>query len=229
MKNLFLLSIIFSLVFSQAYADRETRSLQDFDKVVLGIAGTLFLQQGSKHEIELEGTTDQLERLETKVVGNTLHISLKKSFRNFNSRDLTMNLTLKELEGLTISGSGKVVSRNQLITNQDLKIVLSGSGFAELDIDGKNIKSLISGSGKLMLAGIVEAHQVSISGSGSLRALDMQTNNYDIRISGSGSCRINVVEKVNANISGSGTIYYTGSPNQIESSVSGSGKIKKVS
>jgi hypothetical protein len=54
----------------------------------------------------------------------------------------------------------------------------------------------------------------------------MEADHYSVKISGSGKCKINVGDSLEANISGSGSVYYKGDPDKIRSNVSGSGKVK---
>jgi hypothetical protein len=56
----------------------------------------------------------------------------------------------------------------------------------------------------------------------------MEAETYKISISGSGSCRINVTKEIDASVSGSGNITYSGNPDRINHQSSGSGRIKKI-
>ena len=54
-----------------------------------------------------------------------------------------------------------------------------------------------------------------ISGSGKVKAEDLQVNDFEARISGSGNVYISVIEEITANISGSGSVYYAGDPDRV--------------
>ena len=128
---------------------------------------------------------------------------------------------------MNLSGSGKVIGEGTFDTG-DLDLGVSGSGDLELDVEADNIDTGISGSGDIELTGSAKEHAVSISGSGRLDAEDLEAETYRIRISGSGSCRINVSEEIDSRVSGSGSIYYKGSPNKVNNHSSGSGKLRKI-
>ena len=70
----------------------------------------------------------------------------------------------------------------------------------------------ISGSGDVIIGGNGEAASadVSISGSGNYSGESLKITNADFSISGSGSCKCNVTDNLEASVSGSGNITYTG-------------------
>ena len=155
----------------------------------------------------------------------------KKTFEKVKSllgnNKIDVYITIKNLEGLNLSGSGKVIGDSKFEV-EDLDLSVSGSGDLELDVFAKNIDSGISGSGSIELSGVSGYHKVSISGSGKLAAEDMEVEEYKIHISGSGACRINVTKEIEASISGSGSVSYKGNPDRVHSSSSGSCKIRKM-
>ena len=134
---------------------------------------------------------------------------------------------MKNLEGISLSGSGKVIGESKFEV-EDIDLSVSGSGDLEMDVFARNIDSGISGSGSIELSGVSGSHKVSISGSGKLYAEDMEVEEYKIHISGSGACRINVTKEIDASISGSGSVSYKGDPDKVYNHSSGSGKIRKI-
>ncbi len=125
-----------------------------------------------------------------------------------------------------VSGSGDMVVRGTLAGFEG---DVSGSGKIELNaaVAGRSVFE-ISGSGKVMATGKSANAEVDISGSGKVLAADFETNTCRVRISGSGSVEIHVKEELDAKISGSGDIRYTGSPARVNSHSSGSGSVKKI-
>ena len=67
----------------------------------------------------------------------------------------------------------------------------------------------------------------AISGSGTIKAQELQAENGKISIAGSGTCYVNVNDRLNVSIAGSGDVRYKGSPS-VKSSVAGSGNISKM-
>jgi hypothetical protein len=222
-STLLLCFLFFSL---ESTAQKEQRQVSGFEKVSMGIAGDLYLRQGSSFNLELEGDSDDLEDVITEVRSGTLDIKYKNNRGWKFGRDrITIYLTMPEISSVSLGGSGKVIGENT-IESDDLYLSVSGSGRIKLDLEADDLTQKISGSGNIVVSGEADRAEVSISGSGNLDALDLEVDHYEVRISGSGKCRINVGDSLEANISGSGSVYYKGDPDKIRSNVSGSGKVK---
>ncbi len=147
---------------------------------------------------------------------------------------------------LNVSGSGSLTI--EVEARGDVEADVSGAGDMELKGHFTSFESDISGSGKVILSatidnsaefgisgsGKIEASgkanfvKADISGSGKVLAADLTTNRCEVRISGSGDGEINVTDELDANISGSGSVSYRGSPKKINSHASGSGKVRKI-
>lgn len=220
------------MVFSVAVLaqNRETRIVGDFDEVVMRISGKVYIKLGNKNEVILEGNADMLDDIETDVRGKRLSIGQEGRGRWFRGRStsrLNVYITIKELNGASVSGSGDIIGQS-VFKSDNFKASISGSGDIELELDVKNIESRISGSGNIEFSGSAEYVKLGISGSGKYLAEDMKADDYDIAISGSGRSAIYVQENLDVRISGSGSVYYKGSPKGFNTSVAGSGKIRRI-
>ena len=226
------LVIVLLMIFSvSAIAqNRETRDVKDFDEVVMRISGKVYIKLGNKNEVILEGSEDLLDDIETEVRGKRLSIGQEGRGRWFRSRStsrLNVYITIKELNGASVSGSGDIIGQS-IFKSDDFKASISGSGDIELELDVKNVESRISGSGNIELSGSAEYARLGISGSGKYLAEEMKVDDYDITISGSGRSSIYVEENLDVRISGSGSVYYKGSPKGFNTSVAGSGKVRRI-
>jgi len=215
------------MVFSfESMAQKEKRQVDGFDEVSMGISGDLHLKQGSTISLELEGDSDDLEDVITEVKNGTLVIKYKNNKGWSFGRDrVTIYLTMPEVSSVSLGGSGKIIGENT-IESDDLYLSVSGSGRIEMKLEVDDLTQKISGSGNIEVSGSADRAEISISGSGNLDALDLEVDEYEVKISGSGKCKINVGDSLEANISGSGSVYYKGDPDRIRSNVSGSGKVK---
>ena len=84
------------------------------------------------------------------------------------------------------------------------------------------------GSNTIVLGGTVGTAEFSIAGSGTVRAFDCTMDELECKIAGSGDIEAFVVNKIKAEIAGSGSVKYKGDPQDIQKKVMGSGKIEKV-
>ncbi len=213
-------------VLSGSAVIKETRSVKDFSRIAFGIAGNLYINIGPSFRVELEGEKSVLENIETVVSGDRLLIKTE-NFRWGNQDKVDVYITLPELKGLGVSGSGKAEIRDPVKTGS-LGLSVSGSGkLYTSDITISSLDCSISGSGDIILggSGTATTAEIAISGSGSYSGEALRIESAEISISGSGNCSCTVSGDLKASVSGSGNITYSGSP-RIDARVSGSGKVR---
>ena len=229
MKKVLALAVVFLFALQSSKAQdpyTERRDVSGFSEVGFGVAGEVIISLGSQYSVVLEGDRDYIREIETKVYGDELRIKRDKWFDTGN-RKVVVRITMPELRGVGVSGSGKVTV-NDPLRGGDLDISISGSGKALLrDVALNEVECSISGSGSLNIAGegTVENLDINISGSGDYVGEATRVKTLEAQISGSGSCDCFVTGMIKASISGSGNISYSGNP-KIDASVSGSGKVR---
>jgi Putative auto-transporter adhesin, head GIN domain len=205
---------------------RENRDLTGFTRVSYGVSGNLYINFGPEFKVVLEGEKDVLDDIVTEVSGGKLIIKKENWRLNMNEK-VTVYITMPELTGLGVSGSGKAEIKDAVKT-EDLNLSVSGSGkIFTSDVIAANLNCGISGSGDVSLGGngnITKA-DISISGSGNFMGEATRIGSMDISISGSGGCSCNVTESLIAAVSGSGSVTYLGNP-KVDARVSGSGRVR---
>ncbi|MFO8235454.1 MAG: head GIN domain-containing protein [Bacteroidales bacterium] len=207
---------------------QKTRNVSDFSKISIAISADVYLSQGDKESLCLEGDQDILEKIETVVSGNTLQIKYKSSFFMPRKKNITVHLTAKDIDELNIAGSAELKAKTK-ISAPEINFNISGSGKIEIDeLETNNIEASISGSGDIILKGSKKLKNIdlSISGSGKYIAPNLQTENIHASISGSGKCEVYASKKLTASVSGSGKAYYNGNP-VVNAKISGSGNVSK--
>jgi len=227
MRKLLSTVLLSAIVLAAATAqERKNIDADDFTAVSFGVAGDLTIEQGSTFKVVLEGDEKLLDEIEVKVRDNRLLIR-KPNWRRAMNKRLTVRITMPEIEGISVSGSGGV-SNKGAFNCDELSLKVSGSGHIDIDELSADILDIgISGSGGVKLEGKgADKADISISGSGGVRAADFRLERVDIGVSGSGGCKLWVEKALVARVSGSGSIYYKGDPN-IDARSSGSGKVKK--
>lgn len=232
-KVLFLTFIfISSFLVNSVRAEDEDRDVPSFSEISLRIPGTLHVEQGSKQSVEIVAKSSTLEEIVTEVKGRQLIIRFKnKNYfqRNFNPGKIEIFITVPEIDGLSVSGSGDIVADDEIKT-RILNLAVSGSGDIMLEeLKAERVKASISGSGDIIIkdGGVADDFSVSISGSGNVKAEGFKAVDVAVQIAGSGNCTVNSTGSLKARVAGSGSIYYNGNPN-IDSSVAGSGRVRKM-
>lgn len=202
----------------------EERQVEAFTQLELDGVGRIYLKQGSQQALRVEADDNLLNILETSVKRGKLRISTNGCVKNYTKLDVF--LTVKNLEEIESSGSGKIVGTNTL-RSKELFLKNSGSGDIQLDISSQSVELDISGSGQIALSGRSETLDIELSSSGNCQAAKLESNEVKADVSGSGNCMLHVVKSLEAELSGSGKIVYSGSPNRIDTNVTGSGTIEQ--
>lgn len=138
-------------------------------------------------------------------------------------------LVIKQLayDDVDVSLSGKGIITIHQLSASTLNTRINGSGQFNLNASISSSSEIrLSGSGKVKFSGNAPLLTCIINGSGELNAKDYLTNRTNINVSGSGNARINT-KILDAKISGSGNVYYVGSPT-LDLSKSGNGKLIRL-
>jgi hypothetical protein len=233
-RVIFLSALILAVTVSAGFAGnqsdvKETRNVSGFTKVSFGVAGNLYINIGSEFKVVLEGEKKYIDDIITDVSGGKLVIKNENwKMNNWRMNEkVNVYITMPELTGLGVSGSGKAEVKDAIKTS-DLGLNVSGSGKIYIsDITVSNLSCGISGSGDIILSGSGSCSKadISISGSGNYDGAPLKIGTAEIHISGSGNCSCNVTESLRASVSGSGNVTYEGNP-KIDAHVSGSGKVR---
>jgi hypothetical protein len=226
--SVFILSIaVFSCYSTGQSTATETRDLKGFTKVNFGVAGNLYINIGPVFKVVLEGDRSDLDDIVTEVSGGKLVIKKENWRMNLNER-VTVTITMPEINGLGVSGSGRAEIRDD-VNASELSLSVSGSGrLYTTDMALSNLDCSISGSGDIIIGGEGNAKtaDISISGSGNYSGERLKIGSADVRISGSGNCTCNVTESLKGTVSGSGNVTYYGNAAKIDTRVSGSGHVR---
>ncbi len=208
---------------------QERREVSGFDEVVLEGSGTITLEQGEQDGLVIEADADLLPRLKSDVIDGRLRLGMRSWWDYLlyiGHQPVHYNITMREVHGVAISGSGKMQAEK--INTDRLMLKVTGSGQMTIaDLHSTDLESSFSGSGKVVVSGAVETQSVRISGSGEVRAEGLECAEARVHISGSGSVRVRAAKRLEVHISGSGNIGYIGQPN-VSQSISGSGKVHEI-
>jgi hypothetical protein len=227
-------AIIFSLLIlclTAAHAQtKETRKVDTFTKISFKVPGKLFLRQGSTQKVEIEGKKDVLEKIETKMEGSRLVIEHEdQSFWRWGNDDkVNIYITVKDIEGLSVGGSGDLIGETKIVAD-DIDLNVSGSGNMKVEVEASgDMESDVSGSGNIDLRGKCRNFNSDVSGSGRVTLALNASGNADFGVSGSGKIEASgVASKVKANISGSGRVLAADlETNSCEVRITGSGDVE---
>jgi len=230
MKKFTAFLIFAILVASVTYGQttvKETRDVKGFTKISYGISGNLNIKIGPEFSVVLEGEKGDLKEVITDVSDGRLRIRMENWRFNFNER-VNAYVTLPELTGVSVSGSGRAEILDPIKNADDLSLSVSGSGkLYTNELEADKFDCSISGSGNIIIEGngTADSGEISISGSGSYSGPEFEIDHLEVSVSGSGSCLCKAGDSLTARISGSGNVTYNGDP-KIDARVSGSGHVR---
>lgn len=201
---------------------KRQKSPGEYEKITVNTAMDVKLEQGDSCAIKVRGYENLVENLVFKQRGERLIIDTDKCISGRNNLELVVVFrTLQEIE---VNGSANV-SSDEIIKGDELEVEIKGSGDLDLKLYVDDLDVDIRGSGDAVLRGTTQNLVVDVNGSGNVNAQDLLTDVCEVDISGSGDCSVNVQERLEADINGSGTIHYTGMVRDIQTDINGSGDI----
>jgi hypothetical protein len=183
----------------------QSRQVSGVASVELTGAGELSIDQTGTESLTVSAEDNLLPLLTSEVEGDTLILGKKPNTRIVTTKPITYTLTMKDITGFAVSGSGTINAPK--LTTAALRIEISGSGM-------------------ITTAGNADDQNLEISGSGRYLADGLTSKTTTAEISGSGTANVVASNALNVKISGSGTLTYSGNP-QVTQTVSGSGRLIK--
>lgn len=184
----------------------ETRPVVRFTAINLSAAASLEIEQTGQESLDITADDNLLSLYTSEVKDGTLYLSVAEG-KYVSGKQPRFKITVRELRKLNVSGVGSIKATN-------------------LDTDSLSIS--VSGVANGSIAGRSDNLSISVSGTGTLNAAELKAKRAKVVVSGIGQVTVNASDDLIAKVSGSGTIWYIGSP-KLESSVSGVGSIKQKS
>jgi hypothetical protein len=183
-------------------AATQTRSVPAFTRFDLAGASAVTVHVGGKQAVVVRADDNLIDLVTTEVRDSELVIGTNGSFTA--KTPMTVDVTVPTLDAATLSGSGLVV--------------VDGLRAAQFTVD-------VAGSGVLTVTGIVERLDADLGGSGDVRLEGLAAQDVTATVSGSGRLQVNATGDLDASVSGSGAIFYSGNPSNVTTSITGTGAV----
>ncbi len=206
---------------------KEERVVEKFVGINLCVAAAVKISQGDSQKVLIEGSVTDLKKIVTEVVDGKLTVRIRPG--NWELGKVIIFITVNQLTDLVVNGSGNIINDTPL-NALNLNLLINGSGNITLtELKVNEIYSKVTGSGTIKLDSkeLVKLQDIIIAGSGAVSANGLKTSEVHVQIQGSGMCKLFVEDKLNAIITGSGNIFYTGHP-VLDTHVSGSGQVLEM-
>jgi hypothetical protein len=200
----------------------EEREVLVFNQISLKGSGKVILTKGENQNVRVNTDDNIMPHIQTEVKNGKLVISHERN--NLRPTVLKFHITVANLEGVSISGSGDI-NGNDEFNSDNFYADIAGSGDIAIKVSANRLESNISGSGSIYLTGSTNSYDATITGSGDVDAFELRAQDSPVVITGSGNCRISVSDKLRVKITGSGDVLYKGYP-EIDQTITGSGSVK---
>jgi|GEM_PF-6247102 len=188
---------------------KEIVEVPSFSKInLLGVA-EIEIEKGPSLQVLVQDYENIVQYLEVKVQGNTLDIRTADDIILQNSlAKVYITMPDVRIAGITSSGSGNIILKSGINDIGSIKINGSGDLFSEAEE-----------------VAMTDHLTVDITGSGNVGLANVRCNTATCNIIGSGDITLSISRRLAVNIKGSGNIYYYGSDVEVETNISGSGKV----
>lgn len=202
----------------------KTRDVEPFTYIETAGSFKLILKQGPQ-QLRIVADDNIMEEIRTRVKGNTLSIDTKSNF--CNPGPITVYLSSQGYEGVDASGAMEIMS-DGLLQLKDFELDLSGSTKVNLNINAANVKTTSSGASEIFFKGQASSHDLELRGSSTVNALDFVVGSYKIESSGASESKINVLNELHVESSGSSDVEYRGNPSTVKNDKSGASDLRKI-
>lgn len=211
-------------------AATETRSVSGFQAISMRGDIDVIVRQGSSEGVQVRADDNLLPLVQTVVEGSgdarTLRIRYKPGESLRAKTPVVVTVDVVKLSALASSGSGDV-SIGALKTPA-LALSLAGSSDARLQqLETEQLSIHIAGSGDVRAGGRAAKLDISIAGSGDVQAHELAAGDVSVAIAGSGDARVTAQKTLGVAIAGSGGVEYGGAATLAQSSIVGSGTVRK--
>ncbi|MFK5856738.1 MAG: DUF2807 domain-containing protein, partial [Bacteroidota bacterium] len=192
---------------------KQSRSIDDFDGIKIDGASTVVLTQGDNYEVVVETDSNIQEYVTVDVKNNTLEFGFN-THKIKKYKILKFYVTVPNIKLIKVSGASDVNSTN-VLTGDNLKIIVSGASDVDLNVDFKSIETKISGASDVTLAGTAISSVVESSGASDFHGKELITTSTIVKASGASSCFVNAKSNLNYQVSGAADVSYVSTPETV--------------
>jgi len=200
-------------------------TFEEFSAVELNIDCKVYLHQANENYLSIQTNDSLFQFIETTNKRGRFKIEADNCIKE--NSFLEVHIYSKVFDEISVKGATEVFTA-QGLKGENLDLNIEGSGKVELQLDFKKIDTEITASGDVYLSGSVDTHEIFINDSGNLTAFSLLSKKTNAKIKHSGNCKIYVSNELIAQVNGSGDLQYKGTPKNVETEITDSGRAKQV-
>ncbi len=174
----------------------ELRDAQTFNTIDINGVFDVTIKKDKPIKIRITGPEDILPRIVTQVENQKLDIYANKSI--CTKFDIKIDIQLPDI----------------------YKIILEGANRARISgINDPNLFLKVNGASEVLASGHTNTLTASVSGASSLDARNLNANIADVSITGSAEASIYATKKIDAGVSGAGSLICYGNPKMVSKNI----------
>jgi len=204
---------------------KETRNPGTFTKIHSSGSADVVITNGNQCAVTVEDDENLLPYMVTVVNNGTLQIHYRDGISVSNDH-AKIYVTAPTLSNVATSGTSNITMSDLLQNPGKISFHTSGTGSIEGEVDAPAISVNLSGTGSVKLLGRTKDFDCRISGVGHADCGNLQSENTTVDVSGVGEAHVFASVHLNATVSGTGSVYYRGNPQNRQIHNSGVGSIK---
>jgi len=217
----------------------------DFSSIEAGGTFRVEVVRDNGYSITINTDDNVVDLLRVSKSGSTLKLALAGG-RSYNSVTLEARVTMPELRGLDLSGASRGTVSG-FDSSTDLNIDVSGASRLEVDditaantdieasgasrvtgaVHMAKVRLDVSGASTLELSGTADEATIEGSGASRLDLENLALGRASVDLSGATSGTVNVIGRLDIEVSGGSTLHYTGNPTIGNLDISGGSKVNR--
>lgn len=196
------------------------QELANFDSLYVNDVFEVKLIQDTINSISIKGHEKFVNSTIFNIEDNTLILENehKCKFAKPKSNAIYIDIHVKEISFIRLNGSSKVFSKTELINDNEIGLVATSKyNDADLIVNSKVFyfwNNHLNG-GKIKVKGKVETLKLWNTSLASVDASKLIAKNVLVDNNSKGDCKIQVSNKLDCKITGTGNVYYYGAPKTI--------------
>lgn len=205
---------------------RQERSFSGFTGARVNGAIHLYVRQDSSYSVTVQ-TDDNLQKyIRVEQKNGTLYVRQQNYTRLKPTGQIRVYVSAPLLKVLRASGASEIHGENNLVSDEQMTIEISGASEAELHLDAPSVNCELAGASKLSLSGQTKELRIDCSGASRAYCADLLSENTYVDLSGASHAEVFASVKLDAEASGASQLRYRGNA-EISQRTSGAASIKK--
>jgi hypothetical protein len=206
----------------------EDRTVTNFRNVRVGGAYKLFISQGDQYAVKIEGDENLLPYVVVSKEGDRVVIRNREHYNLNPSNDLRIYVTAPVYNDIEASGASDIIGQAKIVNSEELHLHVSGAGDIRMEVDAPRLRADISGAGTINLKGQTKDVRLDLSGAGNAHCYELLAENTTVEITGAGDAQVYASVKLDAHVSGAGSVSYKGNAATVSQHVTGAGSVNKA-